>query len=207
MRWSIEVQTLPFGCELGLALILAQLRDDFCAAALRSFLLRDGIVSASEAGGGTILAWPGAVSNTSDLSSMAGIAGSLDGCNSGGSSLRHLLGCCVQAAARGNGDLYGARESRDQHGHGLGSGPGHSSTTRQLRSVGRFDQSRRLMGGSGCCRVKLFPRPRAACSVCGRPAASTSDEEEMMDWDGLECCWERHNNERREAVVCGAVEW
>lgn len=59
------------GSELGIALILAQFREDFGARALGALLLRNGIVCAIEAGRDAILAGLVSFANALDLAAMA----------------------------------------------------------------------------------------------------------------------------------------
>lgn len=59
------------GSELGIALILAQFRQDLCAAALGAFFLWDGIVGAGKSCGQAVLARVGALANAFYFPSVA----------------------------------------------------------------------------------------------------------------------------------------
>ena len=65
-------------------LSLAQLRDDFCATALRSFLLWNGIVGARQTGRGAVPTRASAVADTLDLALVTAVAGPLCRAGRGG---------------------------------------------------------------------------------------------------------------------------
>jgi hypothetical protein len=71
------------GSELRLTLVLPEFRDDLRPASFGALLLRDGVVSACQAGGSAVLARARSIANALDLSPVTGVAGSFDNWRSG----------------------------------------------------------------------------------------------------------------------------